>query len=196
MKKLLLIVLLSGFISFFLSAQDKPEKIEMKPALLVIDVQKAFLPMMSQEDQDYALTIMNWSIWAFRQYDLPVIRVYHSSEDYGVVPDSPGFEFADTLNISEDDPRIIKTYGSAFNKTKLDDLLKELDVNTLFMCGLSATGCVLATYMDAGNYDYNAFMIEDALLSDNAEHTNSIEKIFNTIDINTAYYMLKISRPK
>jgi nicotinamidase-related amidase len=178
-----------------ISAQsEKPEKILMKPALLVIDVQKAFLPMMSKEDQDKAIEMMNWSMWLFRKHGLPVIRVYHVSEDYGVLQGTPGFEFSDSLKIEQTDPQVIKTYPSSFNKTELDKLLKEKGINTLFLCGLSAVGCVIATYIDAENYDYKAFLIEDALLSHNAEFTNQIEKIFRALDLEAIDYMLKIRK--
>lgn len=173
---------------------DEPEKVLMKPALLVIDVQKQFLPMMSKEDQDRALEMMNWSIWLFRQYGLPVIRIYHTSEKWGPEPDSPGFEFHDSLKIEPTDPKVIKTYASAFNKTELNDLLKEKGINTLFLCGLSSVGCVLATYMDAGNYDYEAFLIKDAIIGHDAQYTNQVESIFNALDLNTINYMLKIRK--
>lgn len=180
----------------FVFAQDEEvtEKKEMRPALLVIDVQNQFLPMMSSEDQEKAIEMMNWSIYVFREFDLPVIRVYHTSEEYGVVEGTPEFEFAEELKITDEDPMIIKTYGSAFTKTELDALLKEKDINTLFLCGLSATGCVLATYMDAASYEYTRFMIKDAMISQNAEHTNNIEDIFNAIDLETVLYMIEISR--
>jgi nicotinamidase-related amidase len=175
------------------SAQsEKPEKILMKPALLVIDVQNQFLPMMSQEDQAKALEIMNWSIWVFRQFDLPVIRVYHTSDKWGPKEGTPEFEFPDTLKVEKTDPMVVKTYGSAFNKTKLNDLLKEKGINTLFLCGLSSKGCVLATYWDAMNYDYEVFLIKDAMLGPDADHTNQVEVMFDAMDLNTVYYMFKI----
>ena len=176
-----------------ISAQTvKPEKILMKPALLVVDVQNQFLPMMSQEDQASALEMINWAIWVFRQHELPVIRIYHTSEKWGPKPGTPEFEFPDTLKIEKSDPMIIKTYGSAFNKTKLNDLLKEKGINTLYICGLSSVGCVLATYFDAENYDYRTFLIKDALLGPNADYTNQVEVMFDALDLNTINYMFKI----
>jgi len=192
MKKILLLIAL--VLSFQnLSAQsEKPDKIKMNPALLIIDVQNKFLPMMSQEDQSKALEMMNWSMHLFRQYGLPVIRVYHTSDKWGPSPDTPEFEFPDTLKIEKDDPKIIKTYPSSFNKTGLHEMLKEKGINTLFLCGLSSTGCVLATYLDAMNYDYEAFLVKDAILGPDAEQTNQIETIFNALDLNTINYMFMI----
>ena len=164
----------------------------MKPALLIIDVQKEYIPMMSQGDQELALQMMNWSMWVFRNFNLPVIRVYHTSPEWGLTEDSPGFVFHDSLKISQDDPMVVKTYGSAFTKTNLEEILKEKDINTLFLCGLSSTGCVLATYMDASSHDYKAFMIKDALLSNKEEYTDNVEEMFNALDLETVMYMLEI----
>jgi nicotinamidase-related amidase len=194
MKKIsiLFVLMLASLLLF--SQAGESEKVLMKPALLVIDVQKQFLPMMSSEDQDRALEMMNWSIWLFRQYGLPVIRVYHTSEKWGPKPGEPGFEFHDSLKIEQSDPKVIKTYASSFNKTELNNLLKEKGINTLFLCGLSSVGCVLATYMDAANYDYEAFLIRDAIIGHDAGYTNQVESIFNALDLNTISYMFKIRK--
>jgi len=194
MKKLILLLALLLAFQTNQAQTGEPEKVLMKPALLVIDVQKQFLPMMSKEDQDRALEMMNWSIWLFRKYGLPVIRVYHTSEKWGPKPDSPGFEFHDSLKIEPSDPKVIKTYPSAFNKTELNKLLKDKGINTLFLCGLSSVGCVLATYIDAGNYDYEAFLIRDAIISHDSQYTNQVETIFNALDLNTISYMFKIRK--
>ena len=194
MKKIFTLLALLLAFQCVHAQSDKPEKVVMKPALLVIDVQKQFLPMMSKEDQARALEMMNWAIWLFRQYELPVIRVYHTSEKWGPKPGSPGFEFYDSLKIEQSDPKVIKTYPSAFNKTELNKLLKDKGINTLFLCGLSSVGCVLATYMDAANYDYEAFLIRDAVISHDAQYTKQVESIFNALDMNTIDYMFKIRK--
>jgi len=180
--------------AFAFSQEESSEKKEMKPALLVIDVQKEYMPMMSEEDQKHAIEMMNWAIWVFRKADLPIIRVYHTNPERGPTVGSPGFEFHDSLKVTQDDPMIIKTYGSSFTKTNLDELLKEKDINTLFLCGLSAVGCVLSTHLDASSHDYKAFLIKDALLSHNAEYTNNVEEMYNALYLETINYMIEISR--
>lgn len=176
------------------SGQVQKPGMRMHPALLIIDVQKEFFPMMSKDDQEFAVQMMNYSMMVFRQYDLPVIRVYHSSKEYGVTPGSPGFEFIESLEIYPEDPRIIKTYPSAFTQTTLDSLLQSMDVNTLFLCGLSSVGCVLATYMDATAHDYKSFMIKDAMLSHKASYTDQIEDIFSALDLETVMFMIDVGR--
>jgi nicotinamidase-related amidase len=194
MKNLLNTIILVSLLFTTALGQEAEESYQMKPALLIIDVQKQYTPMMSEGDQERALQMMNWSMWVFREAGHPVIRIYHIDPDWGLTEESPGFAFHDSLKVKEDDPMVIKTYGSGFTKTNLDELLKEKGINTLFLCGLSAVGCVLATYMDASSHDYKAFMIKDALLSHNEKYTDQVEDMFGALDLNTVMYMLKIGK--
>jgi nicotinamidase/pyrazinamidase len=183
MKKLttlFAIILVSIAIPSF--SQDKTEKPKelMKPALLVIDIQKAFLPMMSP-DKEMAMEYINALIDLFRKHGYPVIRVYHTSEEYGVTPGTDGFEFPESVKILPTDPKVIKTYPDGFNKTDLDKVIKATGSNTLFLCGLSAVGCVLATWIGAQNLDYKAFMVKKAIISHNAEYTKNVEEIFDAV---------------
>jgi nicotinamidase-related amidase len=92
--------------------------------------------------------------------------------------------------VSESDPRVIKHYQDAFTKTCLDSLLKELKVNTVFLCGLSATGCVLGTYFGALDHDYRALMIREALISPKTEQTKMIRDICISMKYETLMAML------
>jgi nicotinamidase-related amidase len=162
----------------------------MKPALLVIDVQKCYLPMMAAEDTALAMPRINWAIRLFREKNLPIIRVYHDDPGKYPEPGDADFEFPRHLLITDKDPKIIKNYGDAFYKTELANKLKELKVNTIFLCGLSATGCVLATYFGASENDIKPFMLKDPLISANATHTNQIEDIFNAISLGPFKFMV------
>ncbi len=170
---------------------EPPEGKVLKPALLVIDIQNQYLPMMSDSDRDRAMKRINYAIWIFRQHNLPVIRVYHTDPEYGPAPDSEEFEFPESVIIKEEDPKIIKNHGNGFVKTDLEKVIRENGCNTLFMCGLSATGCVLATFQGARDHDFETFLIKDALLSHDAEYTNSIEEIFDAVSLSTVNFMLE-----
>lgn len=180
MKKIviLLIALISACTT--LSAQDKPKE-PIKPALLVIDIQNQFLPMVEQREKEVGLYYIQGYIAEFRKHGLPIICVYHSSPTEGPFPGTPEFEFPDNLGLTPDDPRITKTYANSFNKTELDKVLKEKGINTLFLCGLSSVGCVLATYFGAMDYDYNVFLLKDAIMSHNDVYTSDIETIFDAV---------------
>ena len=53
-------------------------------------------------------------------------------------------------------------------------------------------GCVLATYTDAANYDYKAFLIKDALMGPDAVQTDQIETILGAVGLETIDYMFEI----
>jgi nicotinamidase-related amidase len=164
-------------------AQDPqaPPPKQMKPVLLVIDVQNDFLPMMADADRKTAPMTINAAIWYFRQRGFPVIRVYHTDPQWGPAIDSEGFQFAPDIAVRDEDVRVIKNFPSAFKKTDLAKILDEKGCNTVFLCGLSATGCVLATYHGAIDRDYDAFMIKGGLISPNAAETAVIEDISETV---------------
>lgn len=189
MKKLVLLFLLVVYAASAFSQQK--EKKELKPALLVIDVQNAFVPMMDQSDKDRAFQMINGAIWVFENSKLPIIRIYHQDKQWGPATDSEEFKFDPSIKFSEEYPMVIKHYSDGFNKTDLDKVLKEKGINTVFLCGLSATGCVLSTFIGANNHDYKAFMVKDALLSPNAAQTNVIEEIMNTVDLETMMFMIE-----
>lgn len=163
----------------------------MKPALLVIDIQNVYLPMMAAEERDLALKVINGAIWLFRKYNLPIVRIYHTNPEQGPHPDSEAFAFPSTVQIKEDDPKIIKTYPNAFNKTDLVDRLTALGCDTLFLCGLSAVGCVLATYISAMDHDYHAFLIKLGIMSHKAQYTELVEQIYNAVSLETIAFMLE-----
>ncbi len=182
MKRLTILAILLMVISVPSFAQDIIEKPKepIKPALIVIDIQKAFLPMMSA-DKEMAMEYINALIDLFRKNGYPVIRVYHTSEEYGVTPGTEGFEYPETVKILPADPKVLKTYGDGFNQTDLDKVVRATGSNTLFLCGLSATGCVLATWIGAQNHDYKAFMVKNAIISPSSEYTKDVEQIFDAI---------------
>jgi nicotinamidase-related amidase len=183
MKKLtILLALLLVIIaipSFAQNGTEKPKE-PIKPALLVIDIQKAFMPMMSS-DKEMAMEYINALIDLFRKHGYPIIRVYHTSEQYGVTPGTEGFEYPETVKILPTDPKVLKTYADGFNKTDLDKVVKATGSNTLFLCGLSAVGCVLATWNGAQNFGYKAFMVKNAIISHNSEYTKNVEQMFDAV---------------
>jgi nicotinamidase-related amidase len=191
MKKALLLMLFAC-LAMGLNAQDKKTepKPEMKAALVVIDVQNEFLKYMSP-DKDNVLEVINWAIAVARAYNIPLIRVYHTDPKWGPKPGSEGFEFEKSIQIKESDPKVVKNFADGFKKTDLDKVLKDLGINTLFLCGLSATGCVLATYHGAADNDYHTFLLQGAIMSDDHDLTKAVEKICPSISVETFNFMVK-----
>jgi nicotinamidase-related amidase len=188
----LVVLLVSS--ALVVSAAEKPAPPKMKPALVVIDIQNAWLPHMDEKDKKVGMEHINWAINLFRDNGFPVIRVYHTEPGEGPAPGTEAFEFPKTVAIRDDDPKIVKNYGSAFKKTDLDKVLREKGVNTVFLVGLSAVGCVLATYFSADDLDYNVFMVKHALISHDAALTKSIYDICANISPAALKLLLETAR--
>jgi nicotinamidase-related amidase len=154
---------------------------DIKPALLIIDVQNRYLTLIPQRDKEFAFFFINLLIDLFRKHELPIIRIYHSNNENGPRPNSEEFEYPETIKIKSEDTQVVKTYSDSFNKTKLDDILKEKGCNTVFLCGLSAIGCVLASKTGAQNHDYKAFIVKDAIMSHDSDYTKNVQVMFDAI---------------
>ena len=157
----------------------------MKPALLVIDIQNEFLkinPTMTQSIED-AIRYINAAIALFREKELPVICVQHMNEAGKLVPGAEGFELPEELGVLPSDLHIHKTYGNSFNKTSLEDELRNLDVDTVIITGFCAEYCVLSTYRGAQNVDLTPIMLRGALASDNVENIKFVESISDIISM-------------
>jgi nicotinamidase-related amidase len=166
-----------------------------RPALLVIDIQNAYLPMMDQEGLDRSMRYINGYIDLFRAHDLPVVLVYHTDPEHGPPVDSEGFAFPESVHVQPGDPRIVKNHPSAFTHTELEQLLEDLGVDTVFLTGLSATGCALATYYDTHGRDLRAFMVRGTLMSPDLEHTRTVEDFTGAVGYRAVEYMLQHAAP-
>ena len=162
----------------------------MRPVLLVIDIQNQFLPMMDEDGKEFAMYAINAYIDGFRSVGFPIVRIYHTDEISGPFPGTTEFEFPEEVHILPEDPMVIKTYGDGFNKTELAKVLQDLNVNTVFLCGLSSVGCVLSTYIGAQNHDFKAFLLKYALMSHETEYTHQIEIIFDALGSDAVEVML------
>lgn len=164
------------------SGEDR-ERQELKPVLVVMDVQNIWMPDMAEEDRSSAPQKINELIALFREFGHPVIRVYHSDPKRGPEPNTEPFEFPASIAVTDDDPEVVKSHASAFTKTDLERILLEDGRNIVFICGLSATGCALATYFGAMDREFMAVMVEGTLLSHNASYTRVIEDICTSMTI-------------
>ena len=155
----------------------------MKPALLVIDVQKEFYKYSTQTAQSLnnAVEYINIAIALFRAKNLPIVCVQHMNEKDKLIPGEDGFELPEGLNILPSDISIHKTYGNAFNKTDLQGKLLELDVDTVIVTGYCAEFCVLSTFRGAKDLDLTPIILRGALASDSLENIKFVESISDII---------------
>jgi nicotinamidase-related amidase len=155
----------------------------VKAALLVIDVQKAFLeldPTTARSLKD-AIEYINAAIALFRERQLPVICVQHVDAENKLVPGEEGFELPEELHVLPSDLHIHKTYGNAFNKTALAVELRGLGVDTVIITGFCAEYCVLSTCRGAQDLDLTPVILRGSLASSNLENIQFVENINDVV---------------
>jgi maleamate amidohydrolase len=150
-----------------------------RPALLVVDFVKAYL---TRENPLYAgvepaLAAATELLRASRAASLPVIYTqvrYEPGAPPGpffrkvqalrnFVGDSPAGEICDELAPDPGDVVIRKQFASAFFETPLRQVLDERGVDSVLIAGLSTSGCVRATAVDAVQSGFIPLVVRDAV---------------------------------
>ncbi|UOQ52025.1 cysteine hydrolase family protein [Hymenobacter cellulosivorans] len=137
------------------------------PALLLIDIQKAF------DDQAYwggnrnnmqAEANAGRLLTHWRTQGWPVIHVKHdsSSPTSPLRLGQPGNEFKDEMKPIAEEPVFAKSVNSAFIGTNLQAYLEEQQIHTLVIAGLTTDHCVSTTTRMAGNLGFETYLVADA----------------------------------
>lgn len=100
----------------------------------------------------------------------------------GTVDNSDADVFEQPLVPLGDELVVLKPKPSAFFESPLRSQLTFLGVDTLIICGMSTSGCVRATVVDAYSCNYRLFLVEEATADRSAFAHNA-----NLLDINMKY---------
>ena len=164
----------------------------MKPALLVIDVQKAFFGISEETRQslEQAVKLINAVVPMFRNRNLPVVWVQHQDDEDGVVPGTEGFEMPESFDVRPGDLRVVKTAGNAFHGTALEEDLRRLGVDATVLTGFCAEYCVLSTCRGARDEGFTSMLLRDALASGHPERIPFVEAVNDGLTFGTLRYLL------
>jgi nicotinamidase-related amidase len=76
--------------------------------------------------------------------------------------DSPGTAIHDAVAPQDGDIIVRKVRVGAFSTTDLDRQLRDRDIDTLILAGISTSGVLLSTVRDAADKDYRILVLSDA----------------------------------
>ena len=160
--------------------------IKKNPALLLVDIQKAFLekdyPGLIRNNE-HAEFICGKILKKWRTLDLPIIHVRHSSTN----PESklhksrPGFEFNDYVRPLETEMVLTKEVNSAFIGTNLENILIKSQIDTLVIVGMTTNHCISTTVRMSGNLGFDTYLISDSTACYNTKGLNGEIIACNTI---------------
>jgi nicotinamidase-related amidase len=158
-----------------------------RTALLVMDYQQGILDRM--EDPDALAAKARAAIDTLREAGATIgyVRVAFTEEDLEAMPDgapmarvkampagsmsadSPATQVDERVAPQEGDIVVRKTRVGAFGTTDLDEQLRARGVDTLVLAGISTSGVVISTLVDAHDRDYRLFVLTDATADPDAE---------------------------
>lgn len=158
-----------------------------KPALIIVDVVKAFLGSKPQAAIDSvneyrtncgfagwtALKHIKNLLYICREKNIPVIfttidlaktklyggpdKIWKPDEKW----DKSSFEIIPEIKPLNSEFVIKKTKASGFFATPLAKILNNLNIDSLFVIGTSTSGCVRATVVEGLSHNYKIFVVEE-----------------------------------
>jgi maleamate amidohydrolase len=148
-----------------------------RPALLVVDVQRGFTHPRSGvgPEADDAVAAIRELVDDARRGGVPVVyttfvyapeaetwaRKLPANRD--LLPGSEWAELDPRLDRRADEPLFEKPFASAFFRTEVDSWLRERDVDTVIVTGLTTSGCIRASVVDACSHGYRTLVPEEAV---------------------------------
>jgi len=137
------------------------------PALLVIDVQRAFDiwdASGERRNQPDAIHRIADLLATFRTKGAPIFHIRHLGEepDSAFAPNGPGFAAQPQAEAEAGEAVIVKRVNSGFIGTDLEAQLRGANIQTLAICGATTNHCVETTTRMAGNLGFDARLVRDA----------------------------------
>lgn len=149
------------------------------PAVVVIDMTDEFVdptyPNGSEAGQECARNVASL-LEITRAHDVPTVFTHNPGvetdaelgqwletlDDYEQPP-AEACQITDVLDPREDEPVLASAKPSGFFGTQLESVLTHYGVDTLIVTGMTTSGCIRATVVDAFSYNYDVVVPEDCV---------------------------------
>ena len=105
---------------------------------------------------------------------VPILEVFETGSPLG--------QWADGIEPAEDELVISKQYASAFFGTSLDETLHARNIDTVILTGVTTSGCIRATCVDAMSYGFIPIIVADA-----CGDRHEAPHVANLFDMNAKY---------
>lgn len=170
-----------------------------RTALLVMDYQPAILAFVPEgEDRNALLGRVEGAIADVRAHGgtIAYVRVGFTDTDWDAIPASnksfaplaqhrvlhhedPGTAVHERLAPQDSDIVVRKIRHGGMSTTDLDQQLRERGITTLVVSGISTSGAVLSTVMDAADRDYQLYVLSDGVADPDTEvHKVLLHRVF------------------
>jgi nicotinamidase-related amidase len=155
-----------------------------KPVLLVIDMLNDFLDTWDVTRKEELVASINNLVNIFRVSGHPVVWVRQEFEPdlrdafpemkakgiHVTIKGTAGCQILSQLAIVPSDPVIVKKRYSAFFGTHLDEVLDQLQPDSIILAGINTHACIRTTAIDAYQRDWPVILATDCIDSYDQEH--------------------------
>lgn len=155
-----------------------------KTALLVIDVQKGLGdPSWGKRNNPDAESNIALLLSVWRKRELPVIHIRHCSvaPNSPLRPELPGNAFKEEAEPLPGEKQFNKSANSAFIGTELEQYLREHDISSLVIVGLTTDHCVSASTRTAADLGFEVTLISDATATFDREGYDGVRYLADDI---------------
>ncbi len=138
-----------------------------KTALIIVDFQNDYFQggKWELEDAEGAAAKAAILLESFRARKLPVVHVRHefpTTDAPFFVPNSEVAKIHSSVQALEGEPIVLQHQLNSFRDTDLKEILDELDVDSLLICGAMSHMCIDAVTRAANDFGYNCAVAHDA----------------------------------
>jgi nicotinamidase-related amidase len=163
-----------------------------KKALLVVDVQVAIFHLSRPiYESNSFLENIRALIDRARACAVPIIFLqHHGSQNSIFEKGSTSWQIHPSISPRDNDIVIEKNRPDAFDGTPLEDLLAQLSVRTIVVCGFATEGCIDTTVRRAYSLGFNVELVSDAHSTTDSDvlkanqiidHHNAVLAIFSKV---------------
>jgi nicotinamidase-related amidase len=134
-------------------------------ALLVIDVQKGLdEPSLGERNNPQAESNIALLLAEWRHHGRPIVHIRHCSTEPNspLRPELPGNEIKEEARPLPTEKQFNKSVNSAFVGTGLAQYLKEQNISSIVIVGLTTDHCVSASTRTAADLGFDVTLISDA----------------------------------
>jgi nicotinamidase-related amidase len=172
----------------------------MSKALLVIDLQNDYFPKgrFPLWNTEQTLANIEQAIATAQTQNIPVILIQHIADSsQGLAPFfNAGTKGTDIhpriLAAAPNAPIVVKAYADSFYQTNLNEVLKQLDVKELLVCGMMTQNCVTHTAISKAAEAYQVSILPDCCTTvSEMLHLIALHAVSTRISLNSSQNLLK-----
>jgi nicotinamidase-related amidase len=168
----------------------------MNKCLIMVDLQNDYFPggKLKLVGIEAAAENARILLTEFRKIKAPVIHIQHVSISPGAfffLPETDGAKINEIVIPREGETIVVKHYPNSFRDTSLLEILRNMHIDNLVICGAMSHMCIDATARAAFDLGFNCVVAEDACATMDLLFN---KKIIKAYDVH-ASFMAALSYP-